>query len=206
LVLFIDFKARILPAARDEISLRQSLRVATDGVHRRLHLHSGFAAVQDGSISRGDYSKLLVRLSGFHLAFEAAASIGNTRSRWIAQDLVTMFGADAVPDAAQHSPTMPHLNGAARVFGASYVVEGSALGGLGLARGLDRLLGAGEPNGRRFFEGYGPATGAVWRDFVARLDSVSADPTTRAETIDAAVEVFSVFDSWLAGWETVDVS
>ena len=35
-------------------------------------------------------------------------------------------------------------------MGALYVTEGATLGGRLLARGLDRLLGAGEARGRRF--------------------------------------------------------
>lgn len=192
-----------LPAA--DTSLRQCLRIATDVIHQRLHGHAGFAAVQDGTISRADYIALLMRLDGFHRAFEAAARVSDERSHWLAQDLETMRGERWLPGAAPQRPTMPLLNSTERVFGALYVVEGSALGGRGLARRLDRLLGSGEPDGRRFFEGRGSATGAAWRDFVGRLDLVSAEPAARAAAVDAAVEIFSVFEAWLAGWRTADV-
>lgn len=188
------------PSPAAEISLRQCLRLATDDVHQRLHRHTGFAAVQDGTISRGQYGKLLVRLNGFHLAFEAAARVGNERSQWLAQDLKSMLGDRWLPDAAEPQPNMPTLDSNERVLGALYVVEGSALGGRGLAKGLDRLLGFGEPAGRRFFEGRGSATGASWRDFVGRLDRASAEPAARAAVVRSAVEVFSIFESWLADW------
>lgn len=165
-----------------------------------MHRHAGFAAVQDGTISRTDYTKLLVRLSGFYRVFEAAAHVGHERSHWLAMDLETMGGVPS-SRSAQRCPGMPQLDSAERVLGALYVVEGSALGG----RGLDRLLGVGEPSGRRFFEGRGQATGAAWRDFLGRLDSVSAAPTVRAASIDAALETFAVFEAWLDGWRTADV-
>ncbi len=203
--LFINFDAVTLPAQTAETSLRECLRTATDDVHRRLHLHTGFAAVQDGSIDRDDYTKLLIRLIGFHEAFEAAAHLSNERSCWLARDIETLRGEPVLPSAGRQRPKMPQLESAERVLGALYVIEGSALGGRSLARGLDRLLGSGEPNGRRFFEGRGAATGMAWRDFVGRLELVSAEPARRAATIDAAVEIFSVFETWLGGWRKADV-
>jgi heme oxygenase len=198
-----NFSKLRLPAS--ETSLRQCLRTATDVVHQRLHGHSGFAAVQDGTIGQTDYVRLLVRLDGFHRAFEDAACISDERSGWLARDLETMRGECWLPGVRQQRPAMPQLDSAERVLGALYVVEGSALGGRSLARGLDRLLGSGESNGRRFFEGRGPSTGAAWRDFVGRLDLIPAKSAARVSAVDAAVEVFSVFETWLAGWRTADV-
>ena len=194
-----------MPLHAAEASLRHCLRAATDDVHNRLHRHSGFAAVQDGTISRSDYTKLLIRLDGFHRAFEAAVRITEKRSHLLARDLETLRGQPWRPEAAAHRPTMPPLDDDERILGAVYVVNGSALGGRGLARGLDRLFGSGHHDGRRFFEGQGSATGAAWRDFVGRLDIVSAEAASRAAVIDAAVEIFSVFEVWLAGWRTDDV-
>jgi heme oxygenase len=45
-------------------SLRQTLRTATAAPHARLHLHPGFAAIQNGTIARVDYRSLLARLYG----------------------------------------------------------------------------------------------------------------------------------------------
>lgn len=194
-----------MPLPTGAAPLRHCLRLATDEVHQRLHRHNGFAAVQHGTISRDDYTRLLIRLDGFYRAFEAVAHVGTQRSHWLAQDLETMRGERWLPSAEMARPPMPPLDNNERVIGALYVVEGSALGGRVLAKGLDRLLGSGEPAGRRFFEGHGSLTGAAWRDFVGRVDSVSAAPAARAATIDAAVEVFSVFEDWLAGWGTADV-
>lgn len=194
-----------LPSPSGKVPLRQCLRMATDDVHQRLHRHDGFAAVQDGTIGRGDYTKLLVRLDSFYRAFDAAACAGSERSHWISQDLETMLGKPWLPSAAEHGPAIPLLGSNERVLGALYVIEGSALGGRVLAKGLDRLLGSGEPAGRRFFEGHGSLTGTHWRDFVKRLDLIPAHPAARAAAVSAAVEVFSVFEQWLADWGTVDV-
>lgn len=188
-----------------EVSLRTRLRLATDDVHQRLHQHPGFAAVKDGTISRADYTRLLVRLSGFYRAFEDATSLSNERTQWLAQDLKTIAGPRGLSDASSPRPTMPELGSNERVLGALYVVEGSALGGRTLARGLDKLLGCGELDGRRFFGGHGPDTGSAWRDFLGRLELVSTAAETSAAAVDAAVETFLVFETWLAGWRTADV-
>lgn len=179
--------------------------MATNDVHQRLHRHTGFAAVQDGTISQGDYTKLLIRLDGFHRAFEIAARVGNERSHWLARDLETMRGERWQPGVAEQRPTMPSLDSSERLLGALYVVEGSALGGRGLARGLDRLLGSGTSDGRRFFNGRGSETGVMWCDFVSRLELVSAKPAARIAAVDAAVEMFSIFEVWLEGWRAADV-
>ena len=179
--------------------------MATNDVHQRLHSHRGFAAVQDGTISRANYAKLLIRLEAFHIAFEAAARIGNQRSNWLAQDIGAVLGTRWLPGAAAHRPTIPLLDSNERVLGALYVVEGSALGGIGLARGLDSLLGSGVSDGRRFFAGRGSVTGSAWRDFIARLDLVSVQPAARLAAIDAAVATFSVFEVWLADWRKANV-
>ena len=160
--------------------------------------------MQDGTISRSDYTKLLIRLDSFYRAFEAATRVSDERSHWLAQDLETMRGERWLPGAEVSRPAMPLLDSNERVIGALYVIEGSALGGRVLAKGLDRLLGSGEPAGRRFFEGHGSLTGAAWHDFVRRVDLVSAAPAARASVIDAAVEVFSIFEKWLADWNTAD--
>ena len=186
-----------------EISLRCCLRTATDAVHQRLHAHSGFAAVKDGTISRNDYIYLLLRLHGFHCAIETATHTSPERSDWLGQDLTVLYG-DCWPGAALPQPTMPRLDSTASVLGALYVIEGSALGGRTLARGLDRLLGIGQANGRRFFEGRGAATGAAWQRFLGQLETVSAAPVARAAAVSAAVETFSVFEAWLMDWRQVD--
>jgi heme oxygenase len=92
----------------------------------------------------------------------------------------------------------------AYVLGARYVVEGSALGGRGLARRLDGLLGPGTLAGRRFFSGHGAETGAVWRGYLDRLSAAPETPAARAAAIEGATATFSIFEQWLEGWDKHD--
>lgn len=186
------------PCAITPPALRILLRSATHEAHERLHLHTGFAAVQNATIDMGAYRKLLLRLYGFYVPFEVAAG-GHDRSDWLKEDLTALGIAHRIPFAPM-CPGIPNLETAERRLGASYVVEGSALGGRELARGLDLLLGPGAENGRRFFSGRGSGTAKAWKDYLAQLSAAPTGTLAQAEIISAARETFSVFEHWLTGW------
>jgi heme oxygenase len=182
-------------------SLRQELRATTQDVHDRLHRHVGFAAIQDGTVSLEDYRTLIVRLHGFYVPFEAAAAIEPDRSDWLADDLKALGVTRPSPGVAECGH-IPCLDSAHLRLGAQYMAEGSALGGRDLARGLDRLLGTGVVDGRRFFTGRGAGTGEAWRGYLARLSAAAPDPSARPQIIRGAVKTFDAFEQWLNGWST----
>jgi heme oxygenase len=169
-------------------------------VHQRLHLHDGFAAIQNGAIEMASYRLLLIRLYGFYVPFEAATNLGDERSRWLADDLRALSVDLDRPGAAPQCPDIPCPRTPEGRIGAFYVVEGSALGGRGLARDLTALLGPDAVNGRRFFIGRGAGTGEAWRAYLSQLEAHAADPAARPGIIDAALETFAVFERWMAGW------
>lgn len=179
------------------------LRDATLAAHERLHGHDGFAAVQAATIDIAAYRGLLLRLYGFHRPFETAMGGPRERGAWLEEDLRALGVGEATIDRAPRCARLPDLRGAGRKLGALYVVEGSALGGRGLGRGLDPLLGQGVSAGRRFFLGRGAETGGAWRAYLARLASVPATPDVRAEIVEAATETFTVFEAWMAGWKAL---
>jgi heme oxygenase len=185
-------------------ALRDVLRSATSKPHERLHRHEGLAAVAAGTIDRPAYTALLCRLYGFHHSFELAAQPIPERTRWLEIDLATL-GVDAAMLAGLPRCTVfPAIASPDYLLGASYVVEGSALGGRGLARQLDGLLGTGIIAGRRFFSGHGTETGEVWRAYLARLSAASAATATRAAIVAGAVGTFMIFEQWLEGWNICD--
>jgi heme oxygenase len=189
------------PGARDR--LRQMLRSATAAPHARLHLHPGFAAIQNGTIERGDYRALLVRLYGFHLAFEAAAGIASERSAWLREDLATLDLDDRALASVPRCSAPMTLDTPARRLGALYVVEGSSLGGRPLARSLEALLGPGA-RGRHFFLGRGADTSAAWHLFLERLASLlTSTPSAAQEAVAAAVASFGIFEEWMRDWKSV---
>jgi heme oxygenase len=183
-----------------ETSCRELLRAATQAPHERLHRHAGFMRVKDGVITLGDYRALLIRLYGFYLPFERAVGVEAIRTGWLEQDL-TWLGADAATvSRIRLCADLPLYDCTERRVGALYVVEGSALGGRQLFRGLDRLLGTGSIEGRRFFAGRGSGTGDAWSGYLERLASLGCEPEGRAALLSAAIETFAIFETWLAGW------
>ncbi len=186
----------------DPIACRDEVRAATQLHHERLHLHSGFAAVKDGTIGLASYRALLARLYGFYQPFERALGEDCTRTQWLGQDLGWLGVDTAALDQIRRCADIPCLGSLARRLGALYMAEGSALGGRQLCRSLDHLLGAATLDGRRFFAGRGAETGRVWANFLTRLAAAGEKPADRAAMVGAATETFEVFEIWLKDWET----
>lgn len=182
------------------LSCHDELRAATREPHERLHLHCGFSAVNDGTITIQNYQALLIRLYGFYLPFERALGEESFRTSLLASDLAYV-GING--NALSHIPLcvdLPRYDYEPSRLGALYVVEGSALGGRVLSRGLDVLLGTASVDGRRFFVGRGAGTGAAWLDFLNRVSSAGYETSGRAALVSAAVKTFTVFETWLNGW------
>jgi heme oxygenase (biliverdin-IX-beta and delta-forming) len=193
-------------------SLRALLRAATTAAHERMHAHAGFAAAAAGTIGVRDYRRLLARVYGFHRPFEAAAREaaassgcdfdveGCARLPALLADL-KMLGLDseAIARLPLWAPSYS-LASEAALLGALYVLEGSTLGGAQIARALQGVVGDEAGDGRRFFLGRGDQRSSMWRDFLARLESLSEDPKSSEQAIGAAVATFEDFDVWMAGW------
>jgi len=176
---------------------RHALREATQAVHTRLHTHPVLATVQAGTIDLVSYRALVARLYGFHVPFESAAAIGPERSLWLAADLRTLGFTEQAIAALPRCLSLPRLDTPHRRLGAIYVVEGSTRGGRELSGRLDHLFGQDERAGRCFFSGRDADTGKAWRAFADALDAAGEARAARAEMIDAAIETFAAFESWL---------
>jgi len=210
-LLFVGSKAPDLPASSDAGGparaaqrspdvVRHALRTATNNIHERLHRHPALVAVQDGTIDCVAYRRLLTRQYGFHIGFERAARIKPERSLWLESDLAAL---GLYPERLATLPLcrgFPTLATPEAVLGGLYVVEGSALGGVALARGLNTLLGVGVLDGRRFFNGHGPETGSVWHAYLTRLSATSHTAEQQAAIVATATATFALFERWLNGW------
>lgn len=173
-------------------------------MHERLHAHCGLAAAKAGTIDRARDTALLARLYGFYRPFKVAAGVPAERTNWLHADLA-VSGVDS--DMCLALPccrAFPACASPAYLLGAHYAVEGSVLGGRGLARQLDALLAPHETAGRVFFNGHGLATGIVWPAYLARLSSAPNGPADKAAVIQGAATTFAMFERWLQGWDGVD--
>ena len=192
--------------------LRARLREATADIHERLHGHPGLGAAASGVMARDDYRQLLIRLWGFHKAFEIAleAAVGSLRLdiELAARARAPMLEEDlrALGLSAGEIAALPRCDqvfrprDGAEFFGALYVVEGSTLGGLHIARALSGLFGGAEGEGRRFFLGYGARHGAMWRGFLEQLDAFAGDEADELAAVAGAVRTFADFETWMACW------
>ncbi|PPD44781.1 MAG: hypothetical protein CTY15_06150 [Methylocystis sp.] len=186
-------------------SLRERLRIATAASHMRLHRHDGLASAARGSIDLDDYRLLLMRLYGFHLSAEErlAGAVhrtgldrGASRALLIERDLVAL---GVSPEAMARLPVtkLAIPSSDAGALGALYVIEGSALGGLQIAKALEPVA----RDARRFFLG-DLAWRAVWPALIARLDGMEAFAQEASDAISGAVATFEAFEDWMQDWRT----
>ena len=83
-------------------------------------------------------------------------------------------------------------------MGALYVTEGSTLGGALVARALAK---SGLPGDQlRFFAAHEKANPAMWITFLARLDSLAADPWFVDAAEASAIATFSALEAWMKDW------
>jgi heme oxygenase len=202
-----------------KLGMRWRLRAATAATHERMHAHAGFEAAAAGTIEAADYRRLLVRLYGFHRPFEDVARSAmdifridldlsaRARSALLLADLQTIgFDPNAAAILPLWRPSI-RLVSKGSLLGALYVLEGSTLGGVQIARALKNGVGNGLGKALLFFVGRGEFQGAMWRKLVEELESLREDDEEAMRAEDAAVTTFKAFEHWMAGWRTeVDAS
>lgn len=171
----------------DPISARFALKAATSEAHERLDSR---LSLLDLARPRDYMAFLLAQAAAFlpvEAALEAAEVEGlihdwpeRRRSAALCSDLTTL-GLTPPPPVA-----VPPIRGEAAVLGATYVLEGSRLGGAMLLRRVPdsmpkAFLGAGNPK--------------LWRAFVTDLDQRLSSPTDIVAASAAASSVFEAFAS-----------
>ncbi|MFO1126442.1 MAG: biliverdin-producing heme oxygenase [Methylocystis sp.] len=177
------------------------LRAATGAIHRRLHRHPGLAAAARGAIGLDDYRQLLMRLYGFHRAFENVSASARGRLRLAAGSRADLIALDlaalgTLPADLSRLPlcTLRRPSGETAALGALYVVEGSALGGALIAEALAPVVG----EARRFFLGC-PKRRDSWPTLLARIETLTPG-AQRTIAVAAAVETFQIFEEWMQDW------
>lgn len=202
--------------------LRALLRDATRAAHHRIDHHPMLAPLLRPGLSWSHYLLVVhVFLNFYHtlqprlttaLAHLPGAPGGYVladRIAWLQQDLLDLADqATGVDHAARVDYAglanvrwgLPTLTQAPALAGALYVVEGSALGGLMIAKQLHATLGVDANRGARFFNGWGDATPQKWHNywqFAALICPVDA----AAQAAAAAASVFEALAQGLdAAW------
>ncbi len=199
-------------------AMRWRLRAATASTHERMHAHAGFEAAAAGTIRAPDYRRLLVRLYGFHRPFEEAARSAaevfridldmsvRARSPLLLADLQAIgFDPSAAAKLPLWRPSV-RLVSKGSLLGALYVLEGSTLGGVQIARALKDRVGDGQGKALSFFVGRGKRQSAMWRELLEELESLREHHEEAMQAENAAVTTFKAFEDWMAGWRTEDAA
>ncbi|AWN36449.1 biliverdin-producing heme oxygenase [Methylobacterium radiodurans] len=176
--------------------LHRRLRAATEAAHAGLEHDLGW---ERRVATVAGYRALLARLRGFHAAYEPAIGAGladepffGPRRRLDRLDAdLAYLGLDAAAISCLPFPDTPRLDGPA-ALGALYVLEGSTLGGQVIGRRIAALHGL-TTDGLTYYRAHGPATGAMWSAFRARLETVADE----AALTEAAVATFRAMRDWL---------
>jgi heme oxygenase len=170
----------------DRGAAHQALREATRGDHEALDGLFGRFDLGEPAQYRAFLTAHAMALPPVETALDAAG-FGDALADWgdrhrgdaIAADLAALGAAAPAPLPA------PPLADRAACWGAAYVLEGSRLGGVFLARqvaeGLPRsYLGTAQPPGR-------------WRAFLTALDAALVNPQDKASAGATACAVFALF-------------
>jgi heme oxygenase (biliverdin-IX-beta and delta-forming) len=109
------------------------------------------------------------------------------RCAQVASDLEALGQASPQADPAAWQPT-----DVAEAMGCAYVVEGSRLGGLVLAKVVERQLGLSATN---YLRGKGPLTKDSWKGFMTELDTWGehAAPAERQRAAQGAIATFTAY-------------
>ncbi len=172
--------------------MRDRLRNATAQAHQELDegLRGAFATRDGYAAFLQATHRLVERLEHRLEAFGVLDPGGPSRARAIESDLAALDVDVPAPASTDFEPSSR-----AEAFGCAYVVEGSALGGLYLARQLERSGDdrAGFPVGYLTFRGADTAAG--WRAFLAKLEawSVEAGEDALAAAERAAARTFATY-------------
>lgn len=183
-----------------------------DGLHARLRAatapqHEGLERDLDWTARVATlvgYRALLARLHGFHAAYEPAIAqaladeaffASRRRLSRLEADLRYLTLAEGTI-AALPRPAPPVLPTPAAALGALYVLEGSTLGGQLIGRHIAALHGL-TGDGLAYYRAHGPATGAMWSAFRARLALFEGDAAAEESLVEAAIATFAAMRVWL---------
>jgi heme oxygenase (biliverdin-IX-beta and delta-forming) len=186
------------------MNLLQRLKIETARAHERIEEAFDLEAITH-SISA--YRDLVGRLYGFHAVWEPLAGLAlsdpeffrkRQKLHFLRTDLHNLgMNGDGIARLAPCYPTVT-MRTPAEAWGSMYVVEGSTLGGVIIARDVERRLGLNRHNGCRYFRCYGTDVRPMWTSFGAKL-LAHCGPAEEETVVAAACRTFETMQYWLYG-------
>jgi heme oxygenase len=185
------------------MNLLERLKIETASLHDRIEETFDLESL---TRSIPAYRGLLGRLYGFHATWEPRAELALADPEFFRKRRkVNFLRADLHElgmncDGIDRRPVRPHRNHAdpRGAWGSMYVVEGSTLGGVIIARNVERRLGLNHRNGCRYFCCYGTDVRPMWTSFGARL-LARCGSAEEDVVVAAACRTFETLHYWLCG-------
>jgi heme oxygenase len=186
------------------VNLFQRLKIETARAHDQIEEAFDLEAL---TRSIPAYRDLLGRLYGFHAPWEPRAELAladreffrkRRKVGFLRTDLCELgMDSDAIDRLALCNPTVT-MRTPAEAWGSMYVVEGSTLGGVIIARYVGRRLSLNRHNGCHYFCCYGTNVRPMWTSFGARL-LARCGPAEEDAVVAAACRTFETLHYWLCG-------
>lgn len=150
-----------------------------------------------------DYVQLLKMFYGYYQPVEKAIDQfpiihdlpdydQRRKSQLMLDDLQSLGDNNSIPICS----SVPALTTIEEAYGAMYVLEGSTLGGLIIAKMLQRNLNLPEGKGFAFFSGYGPETASKWAVFIKVLDDYYNKLENSGRMALTATQTFIQLKNW----------
>ena len=168
------------------------LRAATTQSHEDLEAHPLSRLIAGEAIGTAGYVQYLQAMQGVVENMEGviypvlAHMMPDLKQRrklpWITADLAALGG---LPNPMPEAHIAREDMSADELLGMLYVLEGSALGGRVILKGLPPEIVS---RGARYFEGYGKETGPMWKSFLAALTAQGEESPQRAAAMIAGAE------------------
>lgn len=176
------------------MGLLDGIRAATQEPHKRLHEHPITSPLVASELALAHYRLVIAAFEGFYtaLALQTPATYIDCLSLPALKKDAMALG---IPTPSLPPCTLPTIiNSTSSALGMLYVIEGSRLGGLMIAKNVRETLMLNESSGLAFFSGRGKNTAPQWKSFLHRLTH-ECDDTERC--ITAAEQTFLLLEQWL---------
>lgn len=173
----------------------QRLKEETRELHERVEEQNLAKQIMDHSINLETYKLLLLQNYIAYRATETAIKdfipeYSGKKHKQLEQDLEQLEISAEIPPKND----IFECRSKAEALGAAYVVEGSALGGMLLARNLRKCGNLSTIEQHHFFNG-NKENLKDWNDFKVQLEQYSFSEAGELEAIDKAKETFRFFES-----------
>jgi heme oxygenase (biliverdin-IX-beta and delta-forming) len=195
-------------------NLRTKLKNSTQAAHTKIESNPVLAKLLSPSIDEKTYRAILLRYFGFFSNIESQlvdsggdAAIPNLRERFRAprlrNDLLALGLSEQEINSAPRASEIPRTSTKSEVLGVMYVLEGSTLGGMLIAKHLRSFPFFGETTGS-FFLTDPQALSQRWKAFLELLETSS--DLDEASAVEAASSTFTLLDRWMEGVDVTAVS